>query len=546
MQLRGKHIQMALLALLIASPVIWAMITPFDYASARAKVLSGHRGIQGRMSKFSHVGVKKEPPAFDVSAPMTDEAPPDILKDEIKEEVRADVKDEIKEAVADLRPEIDRLKEDVASVYEMITAIPGEIQRVEYPGVGDVVDNLVLNYDIENDVAYWGTVALSNDDVYVSVSSNGAAGYLGESGTDGVLRVSGDITYSNGTDFITLSVDTSITNGTYNGQMLWWNQDITNWVVISTAPDTNQVPKWSGSDMVWDTPYKVAVASDSETPDYLGETDSDGVLRSKGIIDYDSDGETVTLYIEQQTYGGQMLWWDQDTTSWVAIATAPIEGDAPVWDGSDMVWSNILDAEVDPVFTSSVAYEITSAMTQNWNTAYGWGNHATNDYAYGVDVLAVSSRVDSIELWPTGNWSEAYAWGDHSTNAYISTDIYVSVSAAAVPGYLGTSKSVGVLRTDGSISYDATGIDYILLGVDSSWSESNILNVVTNAFPDILTNVVSDVCDQNDHPDGDEDGDDGAEHPGDDDPDGYPADDDDDGTDHPSDDDCYSTVPDQI
>jgi len=36
--------------------------------------------------------------------------------------------------------------------------------------------------------------------------------------------------------------------------------------------------------------------------------------------------------------------------------------------------------EIDPVFTASVASGITGTNISNWNTAYGWGNHATAGY----------------------------------------------------------------------------------------------------------------------------------------------------------------------
>jgi hypothetical protein len=39
--------------------------------------------------------------------------------------------------------------------------------------------------------------------------------------------------------------------------------------------------------------------------------------------------------------------------------------------------------EVDPVFRASPAAGVTSAEITNWNTAYGWGNHATAGYLKG-------------------------------------------------------------------------------------------------------------------------------------------------------------------
>lgn len=55
--------------------------------------------------------------------------------------------------------------------------------------------------------------------------------------------------------------------------------------------------------------------------------------------------------------------------------------------------------ETDPVFVAHVAYGITSTNISNWNTAYGWGNHASAGYltsgAIGVSVQAYDADLTS-------------------------------------------------------------------------------------------------------------------------------------------------------
>jgi len=46
--------------------------------------------------------------------------------------------------------------------------------------------------------------------------------------------------------------------------------------------------------------------------------------------------------------------------------------------------------ESDPVFAASVAAGITSTNISNWNTAYGWGNHASAGYATVNDAIAMA------------------------------------------------------------------------------------------------------------------------------------------------------------
>ena len=60
---------------------------------------------------------------------------------------------------------------------------------------------------------------------------------------------------------------------------------------------------------------------------------------------------------------------------------------------------NYLTSETDPVFGASEAASITSTDTTNWDTAYGWGNHASSGYLTALPsrqtaLVTVSSLAD--------------------------------------------------------------------------------------------------------------------------------------------------------
>ena len=78
--------------------------------------------------------------------------------------------------------------------------------------------------------------------------------------------------------------------------------------------------------------------------------------------------------------------------------------------------------ETDPVFTASAAAGITLTKINQWDTAYGWGNHANGGYL-------VATAQDKT------NWNTAFGWGDHSTEGYLTsfteTDPVFSASVAA-------------------------------------------------------------------------------------------------------------------
>jgi hypothetical protein len=49
--------------------------------------------------------------------------------------------------------------------------------------------------------------------------------------------------------------------------------------------------------------------------------------------------------------------------------------------------------ETDPVFVASPAYGVTSTNITNWNTAYGWGNHASAGYLTGITSGQVTTAL---------------------------------------------------------------------------------------------------------------------------------------------------------
>jgi hypothetical protein len=59
--------------------------------------------------------------------------------------------------------------------------------------------------------------------------------------------------------------------------------------------------------------------------------------------------------------------------------------------------------ETDPIFVASAAYGITGTNITNWNTAYGWGNHATAGYLTSVSYGSITGTVPTWNQNTTGN-----------------------------------------------------------------------------------------------------------------------------------------------
>lgn len=79
-----------------------------------------------------------------------------------------------------------------------------------------------------------------------------------------------------------------------------------------------------------------------------------------------------------------------------------------------------LTTETDPVYVASSWYGTTNNAT-NWNTAYGWGNHASAGYlTTETDPVYVASTWYSTTNNST-NWDTAYGWGNHASAGYLTS-----------------------------------------------------------------------------------------------------------------------------
>jgi len=78
--------------------------------------------------------------------------------------------------------------------------------------------------------------------------------------------------------------------------------------------------------------------------------------------------------------------------------------------------------ETDPTVPAHVK-SITTGNISNWNTAYGWGDHSAAGYltSFTETDPTVPSHVKSITTTNISNWNTAYGWGDHSAAGYLTS-----------------------------------------------------------------------------------------------------------------------------
>ena len=174
------------------------------------------------------------------------------------------------------------------------------------------------------------------------------------------------------------------------------------------------------------------------------------------------------------------------------------------WDGT--TWKvlgrfQFTSTETDPVFSASPSANILQSNINNWNTAYGWGDHSSAGYLTSVGSIGSHSDVTIATLqdgqllkysvgnarwenWtpnyltsytetdpvfaasPAGgitgtnisNWNTAYNWGDHGSAGYLTAE---ADTLATVTGRGATTTTD--ITTTGKIYYSNNFADLTAL-----------------------------------------------------------------------------------
>tara|TARA_B100001057_G_scaffold17039_1_gene15873 strand:+ start:322 stop:1167 length:846 start_codon:yes stop_codon:yes gene_type:complete len=91
--------------------------------------------------------------------------------------------------------------------------------------------------------------------------------------------------------------------------------------------------------------------------------------------------------------------------------------------------SGFLTSETDPVFSASDAANVTNTKINNWDTAYGWGNHASGGYL--TSLGSVSGHTDVTISSPQVNQVLEYngsAWVNTTNSAGLQSRTTVSAT----------------------------------------------------------------------------------------------------------------------
>lgn len=144
-------------------------------------------------------------------------------------------------------------------------------------------------------------------------------------------------------------------------------------------------------------------------------------------------------------------------------------------------------SELDGVFstaglllrTGAATYSTITNNSTNWNTAYGWGNHAAAGYLTSyteTDPVFAASAAAGISAGNISNWDTAYGWGNHASAGYISstagnwTGTFDGIEGTA---YLARSNHTGT-QLASTISDFTSAVTALTVGTTTSGSAGSL------------------------------------------------------------------------
>ena len=149
------------------------------------------------------------------------------------------------------------------------------------------------------------------------------------------------------------------------------------------------------------------------------------VSNSQLVVAYpvaSSNGTTYTTTVDLSGLSNQVAAIEARTNAW---NTGSAEGNyASNWIGtygpvlaSTSYVDNAVSGYAPTSSINGVSGRVSAieSKTNDWNTAYGWGNHAVAGYAGTGSVNAVSARVGTIES-KTNDWNAVYSWMQSNSN----------------------------------------------------------------------------------------------------------------------------------
>jgi hypothetical protein len=197
--------------------------------------------------------------------------------------------------------------------------------------------------------------------------------------------------------------------------------------------------------------YTVTTVGDGVTNWVLTRaTDAD----SFGTGDSDALGEGDAFFVSEGNTGAGEL-YVMNTAGTITFGTTNISftqiAATAVYSGGTNVDISGTTIDLTSSITLSGTVTASGGNSTNWNTAYGWGNHASAGY---LTSYTETDPVYTASSWYTTtnnstNWDTAYGWGNHASAGYLTSEADTLDSVTGRGATTSNNITVGTVTCDG-------------------------------------------------------------------------------------------------
>jgi len=314
-----------------------------------------------------------------------------------------------------------------------------ELNELTDINFGTLSNGDILKYDLTSGKWINGQEAVFAGLLYTDLSI----------GTDASANGSGGLAYDDNTGEFTYTppdlggfwIEDTVKIGRWDDAWLWGNHSLAGYItgigtlsigalqnvdITTTAPQPGEGLVWDNVSQNW-IPGTVGGGSAGLNQQQVrasfsvgaeGSPSGDGAVSyeaSTGVFQYTPP--LLSNYLSTQSAAASVTtskinnwddaygWGDHSTEGYLTSETSHAD---VVVDG-DFTTAGLMKTD------GSGTYSIVTDSSSNWDTAHGWGNHASAGYLTSLgDAVGVTTQKIT-------NWDDAYGWGDHSTEGYLTS-----------------------------------------------------------------------------------------------------------------------------